>query len=287
MKRMHFVWLCGWLLASATGVVQAGSAQDVHKTAEAGMVVTGMVEVNPNGALQGYELDQPEKLPPVVVEVIGKTMASWEFHLSGPTTDVVKTKMSLRVVAKPAGDGNFKVAVQGASFGEPGTRSDGVTYKEHSVAPRYPRPAIDARVSGTVYLVLRIGRDGTVQEAIAEQVNLDQYDREAAMDRYRKLLADASIEAAVRWTFNPPTKGSDIDNPYWVVRVPVNFALYPNGMPMAKHGYGHWEAYIPGPRQTPSWIGKALANESPDAMPDGALRSGDSGLQLATPLSGA
>ncbi|MDR3444901.1 energy transducer TonB [Dyella sp.] len=286
MKRIYVVWLCGWLLAGAVGVTDAATASQVRKTAEVGMLVTGTVEVNPNGSLHGYALDEPEKLPPVVVEVIGKTVSSWEFKLSGPITDVLKTKMSLRVVAKPLGDGQFKVAVEGSSFGEPGARSDQVSSKDRA-RPLYPQAAINARVSGTVYLVLRVGRDGAVQEAIAEQVNLDQYDRDAAMERYRKWLTDASLQAARGWTFNTPSSGADKDNPYWVVRVPVNFNLRAWGAPQQKHPYGEWEAYIPGPRQTPPWIGKALASESPDAMSEGDVGAGDARLQLVTPLGGA
>ena len=286
MKRVSMMWLCGWLLAGAVGTAHAATASQVQKTAEAGMLVTGTVEVNPDGSLHGYTLDNPEKLPPVVVDVVNKTVHAWEFKLSGPITEVLKTKMSLRVVAKPLGDGQFSVAVQGSSFGDKGPRGDQVYFKDRP-RPVYPQPAINARVSGTAYLVLRIGRDGTVQEAIAEQVNLDQYDREASMERYRKWLADASLQAAKQWTFNTPTSGAEVDNPYWVVRVPVNFNLRAWGAPRATPAYGQWEAYIPGPRQTPPWIGKALASESPDAMADGEVGSGDARLQLIKPTGGA
>lgn len=287
MKRVTAIWLGGWLLACTAGVAVAKTAEEVHKSAEAGMVVTGTVEVNPNGSLHAYALDKPEKLPPVVVEVVGKTVEAWEFHLSAPTNEVVKSKMNLRVVAKPVGDGDFKVAVEGASFGEQDSRGDrNVSSKDRAAIPHYPKAAIDARVSGTVYLLLRIGRDGTVQDVIAEQVNLDQYDRDSLMDRYRKLLSDASLDAARRWTFNTPTKGSDADNPYWVVRVPVNFSLRAWGAPSSTPAYGQWDAYIPGPRQTAPWISKTLANESPDAVSGDELRTGDTRLQLVTPLGG-
>lgn len=283
MKRIHIAWLCGWLLACTVGTV---TAENVRKTAEAGMLVTGFVEVNPDGSLHGYTLDKPEKLPPSVVEVVGKVVPTWEFELSGQAKDVVKSPMSLRVVARPMGEGQFKVIVQGASFGEHGDRSDVVTGKDRS-PPQYPRLAIKARISGTAYLVLRIGRDGTVQDAIAEQVNLDQYGTAMEMEHYRQLLADASLDAARKWTFNPPTKGASVDDPYWVVRVPVSFSLHQFGTRPTEESYGSWHAYIPGPRQTPPWISKTLANESPDAMPDGAVGAGDSRLRLVTPLSGA
>lgn len=287
MKRVCAIWLSGCLLAVTAGAAAARTAEDVHKTAEASMVVTGTVEVNPNGSLHGYVLDQPDKLPPVVVGVVDKTMPTLEFQLSRPATEVVKTRMSLRVLATPEGGGNFKVSIEGASFGEPGAHDDQVSMKDRSRTPTYPKTAIDARVSGTVYLALRIGRDGTVMDAIAEQVNLDQYDRDASMDRYRKMLADASLDAARHWTFNPPTKGADVDNPYWVARIPVNFDLRMWGAPAKGHSYGQWTAYIPGPRETPPWMSKTLANESPDAVSGDELRTGDARLKLLTPLGGA
>ncbi|WP_130621057.1 energy transducer TonB [Dyella amyloliquefaciens] len=289
MNRVFAVWISGWLLACVANVAAAdgaATATDVRNTVEGSMLVTGTIEVNPDGSLHDYTLDRPEKLPPVVVDVVSKTVSSWTFKLSEPINEVVKTEVSLRVVAKPVGDGKFRVVAEGASFGKPGNRNDQPSYKDRSFIPRFPRVVLNARVTGTVYVLTRIGRDGTVQEAIAEQVNLDQFGREADMNRYRKQLADSSIFAARHWTFNPPTKGADVDNPYWVVRIPVSFYYAEQGVPPAKQ-YGQWEAYIPGPRQTPSWIGKALANEAPDAMPGDGLRSGDPRLQLVTPVGGA
>jgi len=287
MKRIHIAWLCGWLLAAMVGTV---AAEDARPSAEAGMLVTGSIDVNPDGSFHGYTLDQPEKLPPVVVGVIDKTLPTWKFDLSGAATAQVTTRMSLRVVAKPMGEGKFQVAVQGATFGGP-SKSDGprddVVSSKNQFSPRYPQPAIAARVTGTTYLALRVGRDGNVQEAIAEQVNLDRTGSQAEMKRYREWLADASLEAARRWTFNVPNRGAQKDDPYWVVRVPVSFDIGTSGSRPTPTPYGSWHAYIPGPRETPPWISKTLANESPDALPDGAVGGGDSRLRLLTPLSGA
>jgi hypothetical protein len=283
MKHKAILWLATWLIA---GTVALAHAEDPRKSAEAGMLVTGSIEVNPNGTLHGYALDQPDKLPPVVTDVVDKTVKSWGFTLSGAGNDVVKAKMNLRVVAKPVGDGNMRVSVAGASFDAGNSSESRPSYDVHQ-APHYPQDMVRARVSGTAYLLLRIGRDGTVQDVIAEQVNLDQYDTQTAMARYRKALADASLDAARQWTFHPPTAGSTVEDPYWVVRVPVNFNLHQIGTPYKKHVYGSWEAYMPGPRQTPPWISKTLANGSPDAMPDGDLGTDDARLRLNTPLGGA
>ncbi|RDI97311.1 energy transducer TonB [Dyella solisilvae] len=289
MKRVVVVLMFGWLLVGATHALAATgekTEEDVRKTAQGAMLVTGTIEVNPDGTLRNYTLDHPEKLKPVVVAVIGKALSSWRFNMSAPTTEVVKTQMSLRMVATPMGDGKYKVAVEGASFGDSGTTGYQVSYKEHKWQPKYPNEAISAFVSGKVYLMVRIGRDGTVQEAIAEQVNLDQYGTEADMDRFRKVLADASLLAARHWTFNIPTRGPDVDDPYFVARIPCTFTLQAPGLPKPK-GYGEWQTYIPGPRQTPPWSGKALANQSPDAVSGDGLQTGDSRLQLVTPVGGA
>jgi hypothetical protein len=284
MKRWYqaLMWVSLALFASTAG------AQAARKTAEGSMVVTGSLEVNPDGTLHGYTLDQPEKLPPVVVDVLGKSIPHWQFKLSSPTTQVVKTSMSVRVVARPVGEGNYKVSVDGATFGEGEAKANSatVTYNNRSVAPKYPQMAIDARVSGTAYLVLRIGRDGSVQEAVAEEVDLEQYATQQAMDKFRKVLANASLDAARHWTFHTPTQGTAVNDPYWVVRVPVNFNLTVIGQPNKQHAYGTWQAYIPGPRQTVPWISAELAAESPNAMADGSLSTGHSGLVLATPLGG-
>jgi len=51
------------LLAVMAGGVHAGN---VRKDAEASMVLTGTVDVNPDGSLHGYTIDRSEKVPPEV-----------------------------------------------------------------------------------------------------------------------------------------------------------------------------------------------------------------------------
>lgn len=282
MKLGRAIWL-GVLLASAVSTASAGG---VLKTMEASMLVTGNVDVNPDGSLHGYLIDHPEKLPPAVVQVINQNVAHWRFALPSTTNEVVHSTMSIRVRAKPDADGNYHVSLVGASFGDNlNSEGEAVSYKSREPAPRYPGVAVLARASGTVYLLLRIGRDGAVQEAISEQVDLDQYGSPADMGIVRKSLANASVEAARQWTFNLPTRGKRVNDPYWVVRVPVNFGLgHLDSTPSNAHPYGSWINYFPGPRQSPPWTSKSLLSEAPDAMPGGGLHSDNAGLELATPV---
>ncbi|WP_430392332.1 energy transducer TonB [Dyella sp. 20L07] len=283
MKLGSKIWICTLLV----GAMATANAENIRKTAEGSMLVTGVVEINPDGSLHGYTLDQAEKLPAPVLDVISKNMADWKFKLSAPSNGVVNSKMSLRMLAKPLGEGNYGVTLAGASFGENDSKTgDTVSFKSHMPAPSYPPMALNARVSGTAYLLLRIGRDGTVQEAVAEQVNLEQYASKIEMDQYRKALANAALDAAKQWTYNLPTHGPEVDNPYWVARVPVNFNLRKRGQPIQERPYGSWKGYIPGPRQSAPWVSQALLSEAPDAVPNDTLHSGNSGLQLTTTLGG-
>ena len=81
-------------------------------------------------------------------------------------------------------------------------------------------------------------------DVIAEQVNMTVVAPERTMDRMRDIFAKASISAARKWTFSPPTTGEDSTRDSWTVRVPVTFALNnsDNGQP---ERYGRWRAFIP------------------------------------------
>jgi hypothetical protein len=273
------------MLAWAVGPAGATNARS---SAEASMLVTGTLEINADGTVRGYAIDQPDKLPAPVRDVIQKNVPGWTFKLDPAAAAMVTTKMSLRIAAHHTDDKNYSITIAGASFGDDAsTRDETVSYKTRN-PPRYPPAAVNARVSGTVYLLMRVGRDGTVQDVIAEQVNLEQYGSKNEMNLYRNILAAASLDAAKSWTYNLPTRGKDVDAPYWIARVPVQFNLGRAGAPKEFHPYGSWHIYIPGPRQEAPWVtDRTLLSEAPDAVPDGSLHSIHAGLTLTNALGGS
>jgi hypothetical protein len=281
MKRMALALL---IILMACGVVHA-NARGVRKTAEASMLVTGHVQVNPDGTLRSYSIDHADQLPEPVRQVIASNLPHWAFQLSGPSSKVVDSSMSLRVLAHPQADGNYALSIGGTTFDKPKNPAERITSKQQK-PPSYPEGAVEARVSGTVYLLLQIGRDGTVRNAVAEQVNLDEYGTELQMKHFRELLANKSLHAARAWTFNVPSSGPTASAPYWVVRVPVNFHLNRRGEAPHEPSYGQWQVYIPGPREYAPWADQRLLSEAPDALPDGTLHELGTGLRLKTPQSG-
>jgi hypothetical protein len=263
MKRFLMGLLC--LLLSATAL--AAGPSEVSKRVQASMLLTGKIVVAPDGSVRSYAIDQPKwKFKPTLLD--GKPVAA-------------EAEMSFRVVVKPVGAGNFSISISGAEFGQ-GKPGESISYKRR-VAPGYPAQAAHERVSGTVYLLVRVGRQGQVVDAVAEQVNMTVLGSDAELERWRQALAKSALRAAMQWTFNPPTSGKDVDAEYWVARVPCNFRMQAD----RGESYGQWQAYVPGPRQPVPWFdNKQMASTSADALPDGDVQQVDQGLRLTSPLNG-
>lgn len=284
MKR----WLVGTLALAVAGAVSAGGPGAVRKQLEASMLLTGQIVVATDGHVASYELDHPEKIPADVATLIQNGTREWHFQpvLQDGKPVNAKARMNIRVVARreSADSTNYVARISGATFGEYDAQSNTeITYAERK-PPTYPQAAASARVSGTVYLILRIDHDGHVVDATAEQVNLGVVAGENDMKVWRNVLAGPSVAVAKRWTFRPPTAGPHANDPFYVVRVPIVYNLRQDGR-LLNGGYGEWQVYVPGPKQTVAWANdKADGNHSVDAIPDGQLALVGTGLQLITPL---
>ena len=286
MKRLLLLLLLGVPLAAVTPVVAALSPAT---QVEASMLVTGTIVVAPDGSVSSYAIDHPEKLPPAVLAIIRTSTPHWTFKkvlLDGKPVRA-RASMSLRIVATPMQQKDrYTVAIRGASFGS-GAPGESVS-KNVRIPPRYPRDAVLDRVSGTVYLVVKIGRQGQVDDVAAEQVNLRVLGGRFEMKRWRKELAEASVAAGRKWTFHPPVGGEHVNDPYWIARIPINFNIRPMGSPLPKQAYGQWQSYVPGPRTLIPWLDqKQLAASSADAVPAGGIEPLGSGLQLTSALKGS
>lgn len=281
MKR----WIAAVICTLSACVAWAGTG-DIRKTAEATMLVTGSIDVAPDGGVYGYTLDRPEKIPSPVVDLIKNSVPGWKFQFAERVNAIQHATMRLRIAAKPIDDQHDALRISSANFGDTdATATDHVTYKDRQ-PPRYPPEAVQARVDGTVFLLLRVNRQGQVQDVAVEQVNLGVYGRESEMHHFRTVLGGAALDAAKRWTYNLPTTGKHVLDPYWDVRIPVQFNLRPRGMPK-EDTYGKWEPYIPGPHEWIPWQQKKPLQSSFDAIPDGSISSADQPLTLTTALGGA
>lgn len=287
MKRLASIAIC-LLLACAASV----GAADLGKNFEASMVVTGTITVNPDGGVQDYALHEQDKLPPGVIKVIEQTASNWRFEpvLVDGKPVAAKTQMSMRVVARPIDDQHATLRVSGALFGTDTSQARSLPECANGacltivkrLAPKYPVAALRESVSGIVYVVQEIGRDGRVERQAIRQVNLRNRGNAAELRRYAKTLGYASLAVARDWTYQVPTTGEQAKRDHWIVTVPVNYTI--NGV----YGYGQWDPYIPGPVQDVSWANGAkrvAALGDTDAIPaNGGPFIADDRFVLLTPV---
>ena len=283
------------LLGSFLLVVTGGAAFAATPNVEASMVVTGTITVNPQGGVQSYTVQDSDKLPTAVQQIIQTTVSRWQFVPIMAEGKAVSARagMSLRIVADMTDEQHATIRVASAAFGcdarpksnLPGECPAGTAVRYvRRQPPDYPTEAVQARVGGEVFLVLQVGRDGHVSQAAVRQVNL--YARSDSPVTYRRMLANAALRAAHKWIFKVPTAGPDATKDHWIVRVPINYTI---GFPApAITGYDQWNAYFPGPMQDIPWDHEGTSGASTtsgDAIANGGLFVRDTRFVLKTTLA--
>lgn len=279
MKGRYWIGAC--LMACAFSTL-AGGVAAIRKQVEASMLLTGTIDIGADGSVTGHVLDHPDKIETGVIGLVERTLPTWRFEPVAEDGKAHKAtaKMSLLVVASKLDADRFMVRIRSAHFEETPEVTAEVISKKELMPPKYPPEGYRAGITGTVYLVVRVDRQGRVADVAVEQVNLRVVDNERQMSHWREVLAEPALKAARTWRFNPPTDGQKMHGEFWSVRVPVGYAL--DAVP----NYGKWEPYVPGPRQTIPWLNKTsdVPASSPDALIAGGVYQIGQGLRLLTPL---
>lgn len=272
------------LMAMAFAAFAAGNRAAVRKTIESSTLVTGSIDIGMDGAVQGYRVDKPDEFPKPVLAFVGEAVRGMRFEpiLQNGKAVNARASMGLRLVATYAGDDQYRLRLASSSFGYEQGPGEGVTGGKMP-PPKYPSEALRANIGGTVYLVLKIGRDGAVEDVAVEQTNLTSLGTEAQVARGRKSLEEASIAQARTWTFRVPTKGELADDPYWSIRVPIAYALA-EYLPRVR-GYGNWHTYVPGPKHHVPWLSDEENRNSSDAIVAGRAQLVGGGPRLLAPSS--
>jgi len=259
------VLLLAMTTMAATAHAARTSRDDIRNAVEQGMQVGGEIHVDAQGKVTAYELDHRDKLPGGVQRYLDAVIPGWMFE--PPVADgkpvAIANRMDLLLVAKSNGDGTFRMEMRGSNF----FPLEQTGYEVEPVAmspPDYPPLAARFGVSGTVYLVMRIGVDGRVEDAAVEQVNLRTLGGDRELEPWREVFARSTLEHVRKhWTFRLPRKGELADDGAWNKRIAVNYYL--DGS--TEDFIGKWDLYIPGPRHRIPWINgqddvplEALAN---------------------------
>lgn len=281
-------WLIGLALALFSLTAVAGGPGAVRDQVESSMLVTGWILIAPDGSTTKLDLDEQEKLPKSVVALIERAGASWRFEpvLVNGVARKAKARMSVRITAKKVEADRYEIAIRSGYFGEEAMTPEERIERPDSIKPiamkppSYSMSALEMGARGTVYVVLKIGREGTVEDVFAEQVNLQVIGNQNEMERMRGMLARSALKAAKQWTFQLPAVGEKSEQEVWLVRVPVEFQFHGYERPL----YGQWDSYVPGPTLQAPWDTGFDSAQSPDAMIAGVLYDARDSLRLLTPL---
>lgn len=288
MHRLLSATLAVAFLAGAAPAADAQTARQARQEVEASMLVTGEVDISRSGQITAHRLDQPDKLPGLVVNLIEQAMPALRFEpvlVDGVPADA-RARMSLRLIATPVGDGNMNVRIASAHFGDQPETGLGEGAESVRIVdmkpPRYPANVARAGGKGTVYLLVKVDRNGSVGDVAAEQTNLTVLGNARVMQSIRNSLAKAATDSARTWTFAPPTEGAAAVRDHWVVRVPVSFHLGS----VEEAGYGEWSGYHPGEQTRPAWAAPTQPGFSPDSLAAGGITPETSRFKLLTPFEG-
>jgi hypothetical protein len=266
-----------------------GYADDLRQQLVASTLVTGTVQISPEGKVDSYTIDQMDKLPASARDLLQRSIPAWTFERTITLPIDITERMTIRLLAKPVDDKHDEISIVAASFDDDFKSDDEIARADKRVQPVYPKMSLDARVSGTVYALVLVGKDGHTQKVDAEQVNLRALLPKFDQERFRKDLAGAAAKALWAWTWSVPTSGRFADYPSWWVRVPVRFNIHVAGTPETKEpGFGDWDLYIPGPHLvvTSSEAVSATQAQGSDAIPDGTVHLAATAVKLKTPLGG-
>jgi len=279
MRRLVLL-LCGLICMPA---VLGETTAAMQKRTEASMLVTGSIDIAPDGIPSSLALDHRERLPSDVIALIDRASAQWRFA-PDPTTDVDASRhasVALRIVGRREDDGTYRNRIRSASFGD--RRADSRMRPLSQPSPIYPLFGWQNHIGADVYLLMRLDASGAVTDVSAYQVNLDTVTTLVPMDQIRKLFAEASIKAVKHWTYRLLQPAQTKDGAQ-LVRVPVHFNA---GARHALDLYGQWQVYLPGPKEEVPWLDKyGLAKPAlnDDTLPTGTLQPLQSSIALVSPL---
>lgn len=190
---------------------------------EMSMLLEGEIQVSSHGEVTNYHIKDADKVPPAALDFVNASVESWAFEppmMDGQSVALLN-KMRVLVVAQEQVDGSFVLRIQSAAFSPANDVDTG--YEVATVdmtAPRYPKDAARVGAGARVFLVLKIGRDGRVEDVFAEQINIITSSMTMSTDRnLYGAFERASVETARGWKFTPPHRGEQAEADYWTLRV--------------------------------------------------------------------
>ena len=156
-----FRWMLALALAGAPWIATAQSEAEVRAQAVASMIVTGRLDVEPDGSVSALALDRQEALPRYVVDAVGKVARGWLFEpeIRDGAAIAFRVRISMRVLATPTADDGFTISVANASLVEEAPRAQTITGLRMPPRPTRRKHSSATRARSPIWLSRSIERD--------------------------------------------------------------------------------------------------------------------------------
>ena len=273
------------LLSLCTLIPEAHAQFTAVKQIESSLLVTGTVDVDAGGRVLGYAVDEPEKLPQGILNMTAGIAPHWQFEAAAKEAQPERLKMRLFFVSRKVDATSYEVGLRSADFAKADASLESRLRIDYSkfIRPHYPKLWETAGVTGTVFLAVRVGRDGRATDVAVRQTNVETLASQAQLRRLREAAERSVLAAAAQWRFLVPTQGPDADQTQWVGQVPIEFSFE-----RAPPDYGKWRPYVAGPYVPVPWMEEDArsADQGPEALSPGALHSTTDSRRLISPLQG-
>lgn len=284
MNRLFLV-----LVVALVAVWHPEAAADLaaKSQVESSLRLAGSIDIAADGSVEDIALERVEKVPQAVLKFARDAALRWRFepirNAEGEAI-AVSSPVRMLLVAREVTGGDFELRIESVSFDRHIPNNPASLVYEHAPPPKYPNKPRKAWVQGTVYVVVKVGRDGRVEDLGVRQVNLQAMARESEMRRWREAFAAASVQAIREWRFRVPTEGISVDLDRWFVIIPIAFRLQGDGIRVSD---SPWEAYVRGPREALPWddvVGSERVAQMESLAPGGVYMAHSDGPRLLTPL---
>ena len=277
------------LLLAVAGTAGAQSVREVRDEAKARMDVSGYVDIEADGSVSRHVVNERSEYPDYVLEMVDRVAPGWRFEplLVDGQPVPARARMDLQLGLDRLDDGDFILSITKSTFGDmsQSDTSELTLDMENLRKPVYPYDLLEYGIEGIVYTLIKVGRDGAVEDFQIEQVDLYGYADEATMRHVRRVFG-LSVERAVkRWRFTPPTTGDEAGDSHWFARIPIEYQIDWNDK-RRELATGEWRLYYPGPRAPkPDWLDHSDSGGN-EALIAGRMHQLGNERRLLTPVDG-
>lgn len=238
---------------------------------ESGMLVKGSIEISAAGQVLRHTLDQPERLPEPVRRFADSLIPTLRFDpVETPDQTPTRSQMRLYFVAADNGNGGYAIRLRDAWFDSEKASDTVVALPRSAGRMQPPRGPLPMPMTATVYLALKVDRQGTVADIDVSHVDFGVSGPERLMKQWRRTLGDLVTDFVKKARFAIPTTGPDADREYWTGLYAFPISITGDDDP-PKNGsdYGRWQTFVPGPRKEIPWLDPQAAGAGKALLADG------------------